>query len=259
MAGLVVCPLCRQQFLISPQNVSPVAPQSPTQTAPIQPPPVTRRQSPTTINNRPQVSTRAIVIAVAAVVASLGVPVLFFWAWHAISGVVLVTSGESSGRTRAFTVPDGWYYCGRLEQRNFNLSGVLFSVRREGSEDRIHGYQARFRDEWKTKPLPGGTYRIQVLDLGDGTTTLGSWEVTVYRGSGKYVPRKQAETDPAFDSFFRAADETSEKSAPSYTSSKLDTIRQGDQSLRLDIADRLAVYFGLELVAKNYSTRKVSK
>lgn len=26
---------------------------------------------------------------------------------------------------------------------------------------------------------------------------------------------------------------------------------RGDQSLRLDIADRLAVYFGLELVAKN--------
>ena len=34
---------------------------------------------------------------------------------------------------------------------------------------------------------------------------------------------------------------------------------RGDTSIRLDIADRLAVYFGLELVAKNYSTRKVSK
>lgn len=34
---------------------------------------------------------------------------------------------------------------------------------------------------------------------------------------------------------------------------------RGDQSLRLDIADRLAEYFGLELAAKTDSKRKVSK
>ena len=34
---------------------------------------------------------------------------------------------------------------------------------------------------------------------------------------------------------------------------------RGDQSLRLDVADKLAAYFGLELVAENDSTRKVSK
>jgi len=31
------------------------------------------------------------------------------------------------------------------------------------------------------------------------------------------------------------------------TTRKLDSVRQGGPSLRLDIADRLAVYFGLEL------------